>query len=111
MFYHLARKNKLLVKKFNDFKGLFKENEWLYEYYCYKLLSFSDQLFVCLKDINIDENNRRQAKNVILIRCFIQFFLFVCGIIYLCVIGLNINLICVSSARKYILKRKNYQAA
>ena len=45
------------------------------------------------------------------IRCFIQFFLFMCGIIYLCVIGLNINLICVSSERKYILKRKNYQSA
>ena len=44
------------------------------------------------------------------IRCFIQFFPFVCGIIYLCLIGLNINLICASSARKYILKIKNYQA-
>ena len=43
------------------------------------------------------------------IDCFLKFFLFVCGIIYFCVIGHSINLICPNIALKCILNIRKYQ--
>ena len=41
LFYHLSRKNKLLVKKFNDFKKLFNDRWQLHDFFLICFFVFS----------------------------------------------------------------------
>ena len=64
LFYRLSRTNKLFVKKLSDSKKLYNNRKSIYCYYENVFLTFSNQLFQCLKDIS--EDNLLLAKDVIM---------------------------------------------
>ena len=71
MFYNASRKNKLFVKKLHDSRKLYNgdNKKWIISYHSDVFVSFSNQLFVYLKE-NVNEENLFLTKNVIMDRLY-----------------------------------------
>ena len=70
LFYHLPRENELFIRKMEDVKKLFKDcKNWSGCYYDL-LVNFSDLICLRLKKYDINENNLRLAKSVIMNELF-----------------------------------------
>ena len=67
VFFHVSRKNKLFLKKFHDFRKLYNDDRWIFSYYSNVFVSFSNQLFVYLKEY-VNEDNLFLAKDVLMDR-------------------------------------------
>ena len=65
VFYHVSRKNKLFVKKLHDSRKLYNDDRWIFSYYSDVFVSFSNQLFVYLKEY-VNEDNLFLAKDVLM---------------------------------------------
>ena len=86
VFFHVSRKNKLFVKKLHDSWKLYNDDRWIFSYYSDVFVSFSNQLFVYLKEY-VNEDNFFLAKDVLMDRLCYSVLPFRVGTIYFCVRG------------------------
>ena len=105
LFYQLSRNNRLFMKKFDDSKKLFKQ--YKSKHYYDTLLSFSNQLLLCLNDVN--KGNLHLPKNFSLDKMFHSILSFrMCNHLFLCNRSQYESNMCTFCTKTYI-KHKRYQ--
>ena len=70
LFYHLSKENELFIRKMEDVKKLLKDCKDFSGCYYDLLVNFSDLICLRLKKCNINENNLRLVKSVIINKLF-----------------------------------------
>ena len=106
MFYHVSRKNKLFVKKFHDSRKLYSDDRWIFSHYSDVFISFSNQLFVYLKEY-VNEENFFLAKNVLMDKLYYSVLpLRVWNHLYLCERSQYMANMCRYCTKLYIKNKK-----
>ena len=108
LFYHVSRKNKLFVKKLHDSRKLYNgdNKKWIISYHSDVFVSFSNQLFVFLKE-NVNEENLFLTKNVIMDRLYYSVLPFrVWNYLFLCERSQYMTNMCRYCTKLYIKNKK-----